>query len=204
MKERMSGIGGNGNDFEGSPDNRSGAAGLNIPKRCEGCPYAEGVTREHAADVGLEEERKDVAHACARILLEYVGHTDELQRKLDAVINDVRADVERNKRNITEAAQREIDEVTADCPGAAIATAADQSAGFRGCNSPALDEGKRTGRYVSFDRYSPDLAIEQARQAVLALRESLLPDNGDSSEEGEYVTPPHWIKEIRGASDDES
>lgn len=104
----------------------------------------------------------------------------------------------------TEAAQREIDEVTADCPGAAIATAADQSAGFRGCNSPVLGEGKRTGEYVSSDRYSPDLAIEQARQAVLALRESLLPDNGDSSEEGEYVTPPHWIKEIRGASDDES
>lgn len=51
---------------------------------------------------------------------------------------------------------------------------------------------------------NPDLALEQARQAVLALRESLLPDNYDGSEEGEYVTPPHWIKEIRGASDDKS
>ena len=100
----MGGIGGNGNDFEGSPDGGIGATGLDVPKRCEGCPYAEGVTREHAADVGLGE---------------------------------------------TEAAQREIDEVTADCPGAAIATAADQSAGFKGCNSPVLDEGKRTGRYVS-------------------------------------------------------
>jgi len=58
-------------------------------------PFAEGVTREHTADVGLEE---------------------------------------------TEAAQREIDEVTADCPGAVIATEADQSAGFRGCNSPAVKE----------------------------------------------------------------
>ncbi len=109
----MGGIGGNGNDFEGSPDGGIGATGLDVLKRCEGCPYAEGVTREHAADVGLGE---------------------------------------------TEAAQREIDEVTADCPGAAIATAADQSAGFRGCNSPALDEGKRTGRYVSFDRYNPEQA----------------------------------------------
>lgn len=89
----MRGIGENGNDFEGSPDNRSGAAGLNVPKRCEDCPYVEGVTREHTAAVGLEEP---------------------------------------------EAAQREIDEVTADCPGVVIATEADQSAGFRGCNSPAV------------------------------------------------------------------
>ena len=93
MKECVSGIGGDGNDFEGKPDSGSGAAELDVPKRCEGCPYVEGVTREHTADVGLEE---------------------------------------------TEAAQREIDEVTADCPGAVIATEADQSAGFRGCNSPAV------------------------------------------------------------------
>ena len=104
----------------------------------------------------------------------------------------------------TKAAQREIDGVTADCPGAAIATVADQSAGFRGCNSSALDEGKRTGEYVSFDRHNLDLALEQARQAVLALRRSLLPDNDDGSEEGKYVTPPHWINEIRGTGDDES
>ena len=150
----MGGIGGNGNDFEGSPDGGIGATGLDVPKRCEGCPYAEGVTREHAADVGLGE---------------------------------------------TEAAQREIDEVTADCPGAAIATAADQSAGFRGCNSPLLGDGEKdAGKVV--DRYNTN----KAQQAVLALRRSLLPDNGDSSEEGEYVTPPHWINEIRGASDDES
>ena len=95
MKECVSGIGGNGNDFEGKPDDGSGAAELDVPKRREGCPYVEGVTREHTADVGLEE---------------------------------------------TEAAQREIDEVTADCPGAVIATEADQSAGFRGCNSPAVKE----------------------------------------------------------------
>lgn len=95
MKECVSGIGGDGNDFEGKPDSGSGAAELDVPKRCEGCPYVEGITREHTADVGLEE---------------------------------------------TDAAQREIDEVTADCPGAVIATEADQSAGFRGCNSPAVKE----------------------------------------------------------------
>ena len=140
MKECVSGIGGDGNDFEGKPDSGSGAAELDVPKRCEGCPYVEGITREHTADVGLEEERKDVTHECARILLEYVEQTAESQKRLDAVIDDVWADVEENKRSITEAAQREIDEVTADCPGAAIATAADQSAGFRGCNSPAVKE----------------------------------------------------------------
>jgi|GEM_PF-3011687 hypothetical protein len=158
MKERMSGIGGNGNDFEGSPDNRSGAAGLNIPKRCEGCPYAEGVTREHAAAVGLEEERKDVVHRCVSALLRHVEHTDKLQKELDLIVDGLWADVKENKRSITKAAQREIDEVTADCPGTAIATAADQSAGFRECNSPALNEGKCTGRYVSFDRYNPEQA----------------------------------------------
>lgn len=128
MKKRMSGIGGNGNDFEGKPGGGSGVAELDIPKRCEGCPFVGGVTREHVADVGLEEQRKDDAHGFAGIA------TKALRM------------------------QREIDEVTADCPGAAIATAADQSAGFKGCNSPVLDEGKRTGRYVPFDRYSPEQA----------------------------------------------
>lgn len=55
MKECMSGIGENGNDFEGKPDDGSGTTELDVPKRCEGYPYVEGVTREHAADVGLEE-----------------------------------------------------------------------------------------------------------------------------------------------------
>ena len=102
----MRGIGENGNDFEGKSDGGSGTAELDVPKRCEGCPYVEGVTREHASDVGLEEP---------------------------------------------EAAQREIDEVTASCPGLTATTAESQSSEgtFRGCNSPVLDEGKRTGRHVS-------------------------------------------------------
>lgn len=158
MKECMSGIGGNGNDFEGKPGGGSGVARLDVPKRCEGCPFVGGVTREHTADVGLEEERKDVVHRCVSALLQYVEYTDRLQNELNLIVDGVRADVEKNKRIITEAAQHEIDKVTADCPGAAIATAADQSAGFRGCNSPVLDGGKRTGRYVSFDRYSPEQA----------------------------------------------
>lgn len=108
MKERMSGIGGNGNDFKGKPDSGSGAAELDVPKRCEGCPYVEGVTREHA-------------------------------------------DVDKKIEEATKAAQREIDEVTASCPGLTATTAESQSSEgtFRGCNSPVLDEGKRTGRYVS-------------------------------------------------------
>ena len=112
MKQRMSGKGGNGNDFEGKPDDGSGAAKLDVPRRCEGCPYVEGVTREHAAAAGLEERRKDVVHRSA---------------------------------------QCEIDEVTASCPGLTATTAESQSSEgtFRGCNSPVLDEGKRTGRYVS-------------------------------------------------------
>lgn len=44
MKECVSGIGGDGNDFEGKPDSGSGAAELDVPKRCEGCPYVGGVT----------------------------------------------------------------------------------------------------------------------------------------------------------------
>lgn len=203
MKECVSGIGGNGNDFEGKPDDGSGAAELDVPKRCEGCPYVEGVTREHAAAVGLEEGRKDVVHKCARILLDYLGSTEELKKRLDVVVDDVRADVEKNKGSITEAAQREVNKATADCPGAAIAAEADQSAGFRGCNSPVLDEGKRTGRCVSFDRYSPE-QVWQAVLALLVLRASLLPDNYDGNEEGKYATPPRWIEEARGAGDDKS
>lgn len=138
MKESMSGIGGSSGNFEGKPDDGSGTSGLNIPERCVGCPYVEGVTREHAADVGLEEERKDVVHRCVSALLRHVEHTDKLQKELDLIVDGLWADVKENKRSITEAAQREIDEVTADCPGAVIATEADQSAGFRGCNSPAV------------------------------------------------------------------
>ena len=203
MKECMRGIGENGNDFEGKSDGGSGTAELDVPKRCEGCPYVEGVTRKHTADVGLEEERKDDAHGFAGIAtkaLRIPRRAGQSSAEVGSIVDGVRADVGEKKKDITEAAQHEIDEVTADCPGAAITTAADQSAGLKGCNSPVLDEGKRTGRYVSFDRYSP----EQARQAVLALRASLLPDNYDGGEEGEYVTPPRWIAEIRDADDNKS
>ena len=48
----MSGIGGNGNDFEGKPDDGSGAAGLNIPKRCEGCPYV-GASRANMLQLSV-------------------------------------------------------------------------------------------------------------------------------------------------------
>lgn len=161
MKERMSGIGGNGNDFEGKPGGGSGVAGLDIPKRCKGCPYVEGVARKHAADVGIQEQRKDDVHGFAGIAtkaLRMPRRAGQSSAEVGSIVDGVRADVEEKKKDITKAAQREIDEVTADCPGAAITTAADQSAGLKGCNSPVLDEGKRTGRYVSFDRYSPEQA----------------------------------------------
>ena len=58
---------------------------------------------------------------------------------------------ERRKDVVHRSAQCEIDEVTASCPGLTATTAESQSSEgtFRGCNSPVLDEGKRTGRYVS-------------------------------------------------------
>lgn len=160
MKECMSGIGGNGNDFKGKPGGGSGVAGLYIPKRCEGCPFVDGVTREHAADVGLEEERKDVVHRCVSALLQHVKYTGELQNEFDLIVDGVRDDVEEKKKDITEAAQREIDEVTASCLGLTATTAESQSSegAFRECSSPALDEGKRTGRYLSFNGYSPEQA----------------------------------------------
>ncbi len=160
MKECMSGIGGNGNDFEGKPDDGFGTAELDVPKRCEGCPFVGGIIREHTAAVGLEEERKDVVHGCVSALLQHVKYTGELQNEFDLIVDGVRADVEEKKKDITETAQCEIDEVTASCPGLTATTAESQSSegAFRGCNSPVLDEGKRTGRYVSFDRYSPEQA----------------------------------------------
>lgn len=163
MKERMSGIGGNGNDFKGKPDSGSGAAELDVPKRCEGCPYVEGVTREHA-------------------------------------------DVDKKIEEATKAAQSEIDEKTADCPGPITAMGESQS--VKGaivevtvCGNSRLHDGERhTNELVYIERYNP----EEARQAVSALRRSLLPDNDDGSEEGKYVTPPHWIEEIRDADDNKS
>jgi hypothetical protein len=167
------------------------------------CPFVGGVTREYTADVGIQEQRKDDAHGFAGIAtkaLRMPRRAGQSSAEAGLIVDEVSSDVDKKIEEATKAAQREIDEVTADCPGAVIATEADQSAGFRGCNSPVLDEGKRTGRYVYFDRYSP----EQAWQAVLALRASLLPDNYDGSEEGEYAAPPYWIEELRGVDDDES
>ena len=114
MKEFYKPTGRNGDSKESDTSLGDGtdSSGVVIPPQCQGCPYVEGVTREHAAAVGLEEGRKDVVHRSA---------------------------------------QREIGEVTASCPGLTATTAESQSSegAFRGCNSPALDEGKRTGRYVS-------------------------------------------------------
>lgn len=205
MKEFYKPTGRNGDSKESDTSLGDGtdSSGVVIPPQCQGCPYVEGVTREHAADVGLEEGRKDVVHGCVSALLQHVKYTGELQNEFDLIVDGLQADVEKNKRIITEAAQCEIDEVTADCPGAVIATEADQSAGFRGCNSPVLDEGKRTGRCVSFDRYSPE-QVWQAVLALLVLRASLLPDNYDGNEEGKYATPPRWIEEARGVDEDES
>lgn len=174
-----------------------------------GCPYAGDIKRRFDTIVDLEKKRIEAANKHACILLAYAGYTDELQEGVGSIVDEVSADAEAIIEEAAKAAQSEIDQVTANCHGPVTATVESRSSEdviveFRGCDSPALNEGKYTGRYVSFDRYNPDLALEQARQAILALRESLLPDNYDGSEEGEYATPPHWIKEIRGVIDDES
>lgn len=209
MKERMSGIGGNGNDFEGNPDDGSGAAELDVPKRCVGCPYAKFVEGKLNATVKLQRRRETTTRDCAGIFLENFKHTDESLREIGSIVDKTSADAEAIIEEAAKAAQREIDKVTANCHGPVTATVESRSSEgtvveFVGCDSPTLDGGKRTGEYVSSDRYNPDLALEQALQAISALRRSLLPDNGDNSAEGEYAAPPHWINEIRGASDDES
>lgn len=163
MKECMSGIGGNGNDFEGKPGGGSGVAGLYIPKRCERCPFVGGVTREYTADVGIQEQRKDDAHGFAGIAtkaLRMPRRAGQSSAEAGLIVDEVSSDVDKKIEEATKAAQREIDEVTASCPGLTATTAESQSSegAFRECNSPALDEGKRTGRYVSFDRYSPEQA----------------------------------------------
>lgn len=209
MKECMRGTGGSSGNFEGKPDDGSGTSGLNIPGRCVGCPYAKFVEGKLNATVKLQRRRETTTRDCAGIFLENFKHTDESLREIGSIVDKTSDDAEAIIKEATKAAQREIDQVTANCHGPVTATVESRSSEgtvvkFVGCDSPTLDEGKRTGEYVSSDRYNPDLALEQARQAVLALRRSLLPDNGDSSEEGEYVAPPHWIEEIRDADDDES
>ena len=209
MKECMRGTGGSSGNFEGKPDDGSGTSGLNIPGRCVGCPYAKFVEGKLNATVELQRSRETTTRDCAGIFLENFEHTDESLREIGSIVDKTSADAEAIIEKAAKAAQSEIDQVTANCHGPVTATVESRSSEgtvvkFVGCDSPTLDEGKRTGEHVSFDRYNPGLALEQARQAVLALRRSLLPDNYDGGEEGEYVTPPHWINEIRGASDDES
>lgn len=205
MKERMSGIGGNGNDFEGKPDDGSGAAGLKVPKRCEGCPFVGGVTREYTADVGIQEQRKDDAHGFAGIAtkaLRMPRRAGQSSAEAGLIVDEVSSDVDKKIEEATKAAQREIDEITADCRGVST-DIKDQNNGdvieSIACNSPVLGDGEKdTGKVV--DRYNPN----KAQQAVLALRASLLPDNYDGGEEGKYITPPHCIEEIRGVDEDES
>lgn len=96
MKECMSGIGGNGNDFEGKPDDGSGTAELNVPKRCEDCPYVEGVTRKHTADVGIQEQRKDDAHGFAGIAtkaLRMPRRAGQSSAEVGSIVDEVSADV---------------------------------------------------------------------------------------------------------------
>ena len=154
MKEFYKPTGRNGDSKESDASLGDGtdSSGVVIPPQCQGCPYVDGVTREHAAAVGLEEQRKDDAHGFAGIETKaprMSRRAGQSSAEVGSIVDEVSADVDKKIEEATKAAQREIDEVTADCPGAAIATAADQSAGFKGCNSPVLDEGKRTGRYVS-------------------------------------------------------
>ena len=209
MKECMRGTGGSSGNFEGNADDGSGTSGLNIPERCVGCHYAKFVEGKLNATVKLQRSRETTTRDCAGIFLENFEHTDESLREIGSIVDKTSADAEAIIEEAAKAAQSEIDKVTANCHGPVTATVERRSSEgtvveFVGCDSPTLDEGKRTGEHVSFDRYNPGLALEQARQAVLALRRSLLPDNYDSSEEGEYVTPPHWIKEICDADDNKS
>ena len=209
MKECMRGTGGSSGNFEGNADDGSGTSGLNIPERCVGCPYAKFVEGKLNATVKLQRSRETTTRDCAGIFLENFEHTDESLREIGSIVDKTSADAEAIIEEAAKAAQSEIDQVTANCHGPVTATVESRSSEgtvveFVGCDSPTLDGGKRTGEYVSSDRYNPDLALEQAWQAISALRRSLLPDNGDNSAEGEYAAPPHWIEEIRGAGDDES
>ena len=205
MKECMRGIGGNGNDFEGKPDDGSGAAELDVPKRCEGCFFVTRVRDCLAATVGIQEQRKDDAHGFAGIAtkaLRMPRRAGQSSAQAGSIVDEVSADVGKEIKKATEEAQRIIDEITADCRGVST-DIKDQNNGdvieSAACNSPVLGDGEKdAGKVV--DRYNTN----KAQQAVLALRASLLPDNYDGGEEGKYITPPRWIKEIRGAGDDES
>lgn len=203
MKERMSGTGGNGNDFEGKPDG-SGAAELGVPKRCEGCFFVTRVRDCLAATVGIQEQRKDDAHGFAGIAtkaLRMPRRAGQSSAEADSIVDEVSSDVDKKIEEATKAAQCIIDQITAGCRGVST-DIKDQNNGdvieSTACNSPVLGDGEKdAGKVV--DRYNPN----KAQQAVLTLRASLLPDNYDGGEEGKYVTPPHWIEEVRGADDDD-
>ena len=157
------------------------------------------------ATVGTEKQRMDDVYGFAGIAtkaLRVSRRAGQSSARADSVVDKVSCDVKKKIEEAAREAQCIIDEITADCRGVSTDMEYQNNGDViesTTCNSPALGGGEKDAGKVVV-RYNP----KQARQAVLALRESLLPNNDDGSEEGEYAAPPHWIEEIRGASDDES
>ena len=212
MKEFYKPTGRNGDSKESDTSLGGGTdpSGVVIPKRCQGCPYANYI--KDSSTEGIKDETPGIdALEFARNALEKNEFTEKLDSTTDEVLKELNSifSEEVDKNNDNEAsdilkAQSEIDKATKGCTGPLTtkipAPVPDIGAGpiaeltLTMCDSPAL-YGDKPARN---DTYDPEKAREQY---ISGLRGALQPvDDGEDYS----VTSRRLIKEIRDADDNKS
>lgn len=213
MKEFYKPTGRNGDSKESDTSLGGGTdpSGVVIPKRCQGCPYANYI--KDSSTEGIKDETPGIdALEFARNALEKNEFTEKLDSTTDEVLRELNSifSEEVDKNNDNEAsdilkAQSEIDKATKGCTGPLTtkipAPVPDIGAGpiaeltLTMCDSPAL-YGDKPARN---DTYDPEKA---RKQYISGLRGALQPV--DDGEEDYSVTSRRLIKEIRDADDNKS
>ena len=212
MKEFYKPTGRNGDSKESDTSLGGGTdpSGVVIPKRCQGCPYANYI--KDSSTEGIKDETPGIdALEFARNALEKNEFTEKLDSTTDEVLKELNSifSEEVDKNNDNEAsdilkAQSEIDKATKGCTGPLTtkipAPVPDIGAGpiaeltLTMCDSPALYGDKPARNYT----YDPEKAREQY---ISGLRGALQPvDDGEDYS----VTSRRLIEEIRDTDDDES
>ncbi len=220
MKEFYKPTGGNGDNKESDASLGDGtdSSGVVIPKRCQGCPYANYI-KDSSTESIKDKTPGRGALEFARNALESSGCTNEFTGRLGSTADEVleglnsifSEEVNRNNNKASGVleAQSEIDKVTKGCtgplttkipapvPGIGIGPIAELTLTM--CDSPTLYGDERIDKPVCGDTHDPEEAREQY---ISGLRGALQPVDG--GEEDYSVTSQGLIEEIRDTDDDES
>ena len=212
MKEFYKPTGGNGDNKESDASLGDGTdpSGVVIPKRCQGCPYAEKIVDAYNETAAKAKKRKDMLKF-AKCALIYSGHTnkllresgsdtDKVLRELYSTIDEELAKIDMGIRSAANEAQNDINRMTTGCrgflrPKILASDIVHSTNKDTMCDSPAL-YGDKPARN---DTYDPEEAPEQY---ISGLRGALQPV--DDGEEDYSVTSRRLIEEIRDTDDDES